>query len=1004
MSLSRKAFPKEFISLADIYVAYRKAKSEAFYDGMHPTAIDFTKYEKNITNNLRKLHADICSSDPKWYADVNKIGGYLYVPKSIDESKWDGFSEVHFRAVDPIADWEHRFVSSGNKKLYAKYRLIITPTVEFQIISALWIIKAGHLYEEKLDKQLSYGNRLRRSEPHMFAQPSENGVLNTDSMGLFTPYFSAYQKWRENGLSAMRDSIKNGASISAVTMDIAGFYHNVSPSFITRKGFLDRLSVELAPEQKLFTNQLLEAIDRWYATTPDYKERPDGALPVGLSASKVISNVLLHQLDYEVKRHVAPIYYGRYVDDIFLVINTPESATSGKQLIRWLSKSIPCLKFKRGSETELRLDIASASDSDLFFTASKQKIFSLSSEHGLDLVGQIASQIRAQSSEYRLLPHVPETASEMASKALLATPDASLAADALRKADVVTVRRLGFSLLLKDVEHYSTDLSSDSWVDTRREFYNLVQRHLLTPKGIFDYSNYLQRVFGLMIANRDFHEAQGFINSLINCFVILDKTTAPLGGRDKYTLCQVYFIKSFVQSATQASTTKDFDKFRELGSVLRKLFKFNATYHIANTQPSLKRLSKELLLADWGNRPYKDFWYYSQTQGINIIRPPRTLSVKRVIRLGAIRRFRDDTELKVPHWPALAFPTRPLTLQEIALINPNVLENPHLFKSSIKGLRGAGVWHFSRIGFSDHDDGKRFTVPHKRRNKIIVSLTNVKTTKNQWKGAAKGRPERSLNRYTQLCSLINNILKDPVKPHYVVFPELSIPRRWAIGFASKLAKQDISFLCGTEYYKHKKSSRILRNDSLISLTTMWPGYRANIVYMQPKLKPSHGEKEELSDIRKQQYEPSSGVKSLPIYNHGEFYFGVLICSDLTTPENRVRFQGKVDSLFVQEWNPDVKTFSFLVEGAAHDIHTFVVQVNNRLYGDSRIRAPYRADYLRDTVRVKGGLSDYFVTGSIDYLALRKFQKLNNMTNKESTFKPVPIGFVMADERKNWREN
>ena len=120
---------------------------------------------------------------------------------------------------------------------------------------------------------------------------------------------------------------------------------------------------------------------------------------------------------------------------------------------------------------------------------------------------------------------------------------------------------------------------------------------------------------------------------------------------------------------------------------------------------------------------------------------------------------------------------------------------------------------------------------------------------------------------------------------------------------------------------------------------------------------------------------------------------------MTNPINRVRYQGKVDSLFVLEWNKDVKTFSFLVEGAAHDIHTFVVQVNNRAYGDSRIRAPYKKDYLRDSVRVKGGISDYFVTGYIDYISLRDFQKRNKMTERNSKFKPVPIGFEMSPKRK-----
>ena len=100
-----------------------------------------------------------------------------------------------------------------------------------------------------------------------------------------------------------------------------------------------------------------------------------------------------------------------------------------------------------------------------------------------------------------------------------------------------------------------------------------------------------------------------------------------------------------------------------------------------------------------------------------------------------------------------------------------------------------------------------------------------------------------------------------------------------------------------------------------------------------------------------------------------------------------------------EWNPDVKTFSFLIEGAAHDIHTFVVQANNRKYGDSRIRAPYRVDFKRDSVRVKGGLDDFYAIGEVDYRSLRKFQNKGNMADKESEFKPVPIGFKVSSSRR-----
>ncbi len=1002
MVIKNRKFTNDFISLADIYVAYRKAKSDAFYDGLHPNALAFTKYENNLKKNLNNLFKSINNNKPIWHTDIETIGSFLYVPKSIDQSKWSDNTSIHYRAIDPIADWNQRFISNSKKKLVSKYRLIIAPTVDYQIISALWILKVGHKFESKLDKRLSYGNRLRRFSPSLFSSKSSNGKLNIDSLGLFAPYFSAYQRWRENGLKSMRSSVENGQNITAITMDLAGFYHNIGPRFLLRPSFLKKINIALDENEYIFTSLLLDSLDVWYSTTPDTKNRPEGALPVGLSASKIISNILLYQLDYEVQNGISPIYYGRYVDDIFIVVKTPEKVESGKDVMRWLAKSISSLKvkFTKDKDAELRLSFNYADDSDLFFTAKKQKIFSLSSKHGLDLVDQIASQIRAQSSEYRLLPEVPETASLMANRALLATPDATLAADALRKADVVSVRRLGFSILVRDIECYSTDLARSEWRKLRQEFYGLVHRYLLTPIGLFEFSSYYPRVFRLMIANHDFEEAEKFIENLCLCFEILDNTTINSElNRNKTELCRQYFEKSLLQTAIQASTAKHFSYWTKLGRVLRKLLNLSDSFKIPNRAPRLKKLSHNLLISDWGSRPYKDYWYYEQKQNITSVPVPRSIAIRKVIRLGAIRKFREEADLKAPHWPALAFPTRPLTIQEIALIAPSVLHDPILFSLSIKGLRGAGVTRMSSVGFYNEDHDPILSVPKKSEEKIYVALTNIETTPEQWEGAASGKPDRSIKRYQNICGLINNILKSSTKPDYVVFPECSIPRRWAIGIASKLAKQGISLLCGIEYYENTKYPNQVRNDCLISLTTRWPGYNSNLIYMQPKLAPSHHEKRGLSKLGKKQQLHNAGVTSLPIYEHGNYLFGVLICSDLTNPNNRVRYQGKVDSLFVLEWNKDVKTFSFLVEGTAHDVHTFVVQVNNRLYGDSRIRAPYREDYKRDSVRLKGGISDYFVIGEIDFKSLRKFQRRNRMTEDKAIFKPVPIGFKMSEQRK-----
>lgn len=992
-------FSDDFITIEDIYIAYRKAKQEAFFDSFHSSSILYAEFEKKLKVNLSKLFQSLTKGQAKWWEDIKFLGGHCYVPKSIDDSCWNKTESVHYRSVDPMIDWMQKFNENNKLKVETKFRLIICATVEYQIISALWIMKVGHKFDEKLNENFSYGNRLRRKRSNELDKNAPLPNLNT--MGLFSPYFTAYKNWRAKGLDAMKNLVTEGKVVTAITMDLASFYHNVSAKFMLRPSFLKMIGVTLNDNEYLFTRQLVDSIDFWYASTPDFRERSEGAIPVGLSASKIISNVLLYELDKQITQSINPKYYGRYVDDIFLVFETPDNILSGNEILRFLSKKIDCLKisWQKKSPPNINLKFSYAFDSELKFTANKQRIFSLSSEYGLDLINQISSQIRLQSSEYRMLPSLPRESVQMAEKALLASSDASLITDALRKADAISIRRLGLSLLIRDIESYSQDLARTEWYQVRKEFYGLVDRYLLTPKGVFELFGYYKRIVQLMIANYDFEYVIIFVDKLKYCFDVIKKT-AKISKYEiiKFELCKKYFSTLLNETLFKASTCKEFDKWKELHEVLNHFKTFSESAMTFNSEIDIKKLSKKLLIADLGTRAYKDYWYYTQHKDAEGISIPKSVNIKRTLKIALILKFVKKTNLKFPHWPALAFPTRPLTIQEIVLLCPDVLNNNKLLKNSIMGLRGASVINNNPLGFTGNNNGVRdFNVPCKNKGKIKVALTSFETTSQTYEMVIQGTPDRTLDRYERVNRLINSILKSNERSDYIVFPECSLPRRWALSISGKLGKQGVSLICGLEYYYGDKENQF-RNDSLISLSTDWPGYHSNFLIMQPKMNPSHEEISQLKAVSKSLYVPDIQTESPPIYKHGNYFFGVLICSDLTNPLNRFKFQGKIDTLFVLEWNADVNTFSYLVEGAAHDIHTYIVQVNNRTYGDSRVRTPYRVSYKRDLVRLKGGIEDYFVIAEIDYLPLRDFQWNGDMTSKTSDYKPVPIGFLMSEER------
>lgn len=685
-------YSEGFITLADLYLAYRKAKVEAFYETTHHHALAFVEYERQLHWNLQKLLRHLTDELAFWTTDPKFIGGYLDIPRSVGD--FPESDAIHFHALDPLEDWKRRFELGRERRAISAFRMLIVPTVDMQIVSALWILKAGHRFDFKVDRQHSYGNRLRGINPSVFDDDQEK-KLNQDCIGLFVPYFSAYREWRENGLTMMRIALEEKRRIVAITMDLRQFYHRTSPAFMLREDFLRGIGLELTGDEHNFSADILKAIDTWYKSTPDYRRRPEGALPVGLSASKIIANLVLCDFDVAVVQSLEPIYYGRYVDDIFLVFEPRRRLVSGKEVLQYLSeksRGMLSLENAQADAPNLRLHLPYAKDCDLVFAGDKQKIFYLHSDHGLDLIEQISEQIRAQSSEYRLLEELPDSSAEMAARALLATPDATLEADALRKADKVSVRRLGFALLLRDVEAYARDLAPSAWRRVRSEFYGLVRRHLLTPKGFFDYVSYIHRIFGLMVACRDFQDAHDFLERFDEVAKLIGRTTTA-GTKElaRFKLCQRYYVQAFLQAALQASTVRGFKFERAYTGLVRHLGSLAGATPVPETAAQLRIRSQQILNSDWGRRPYKDYWYYSHRENAKGPPVPQARAIRRVLRLGGIRRFRKLADLRVPYWPALAFPTRPLSVPEMTLIAPALLQNHHLLRNAIMTLRGAKV-------------------------------------------------------------------------------------------------------------------------------------------------------------------------------------------------------------------------------------------------------------------------------------------------------------------------
>jgi len=299
-------------------------------------------------------------------------------------------------------------------------------------------------------------------------------------------------------------------------------------------------------------------------------------------------------------------------------------------------------------------------------------------------------------------------------------------------------------------------------------------------------------------------------------------------------------------------------------------------------------------------------------------------------------------------------------------------------------------------------------VPHSNLPaKPLVALPAVATEEESWKASVMGMADPDANRYFRVNRLINDALKCHPRPTYFILPELALPRRWFNRLAHRMNHSGVSLIAGLEYQHHGQSSGIpgapdspyVSNQVRAALVSDVLGYTSLVIYEQEKQRAAPEEADLLRQTAGKELRPMQEPVVRKVVQHGHFHFGILICSELTNIENRAKFRGMVDALIVPEWNQDINSFSSLVEAAALDVHCFMIQVNNRRYGDCRI--PYKAEFRRDIARIKGGVTDYYVLARLDVPELREFQTLN-LSPDNPTFKPKPDGYLINPRRRRLR--
>lgn len=539
------------ISLWDsLYFAYRKAKADVYYQSSDRAKL--LKYEENLEQNIETL-LDAINEGPgaSLFADPSFTGTGAFLPKSLDLDPEDVRANISSEDTTVYTSlqqqWEQEVLKTEgiDKPFTASFRLMSDCGIGLHVLSALWIMLVGEEIDQNLFEKRPYANRIRRTRDKKY---------NRSSLGTFERYVKGYKEWMTDATDAMDRLIKQKKKVASFSTDAAEYFHRIPASILSSKWFKEEhLKPLKTTDLKVrLTECLNQSLINWEKrTTSDLRLRTDESstpslgLPVGLSCSAFLGNVVLDEFDKLIKEEVKPAYYGRYVDDITLVMEWHEEFTTPQKVWEWIGKrtdritmtvpdnaqnlsDTPNVVF-RVVPTELD---ASQEDSNneafnVIFKANKTKLLVADAESGQRTIEALKHSLQERSSEWRLLARTPIDADDIGPELISALDEAGERATRSSQLRTLSSTKSNLSLWLREYEQLEHLCDPDTWRKNRVEFYKVVMEQLLTPLKILSYSAFINRVLALALNCGDLKQFQSLVSSAAKAITQIEQNARP---------------------------------------------------------------------------------------------------------------------------------------------------------------------------------------------------------------------------------------------------------------------------------------------------------------------------------------------------------------------------------------------------------------------------------------------------------------------------------------------
>jgi len=299
----------------EIEIAYRKLKCYVYYDKTDLRLREkLAKFEcsANFEKKLQAVRDVVDSANPwsekqfkRWLGQI----GCRIVPKKLVPAQSSNFE----------ANDDGRFITNVTSAQIIEVEAVnyfFDGPIELHLIAVLWLMREGRYLDAQLLPECC-GSRL---SPKLMEE-------HDDSLQLFTKYHEQYSRWRDSGISKAKQLlVEERRNVAILGLDLREYFYRVNLDFNDVRRALRATD---APKGNRALINCIEEINKAYrsqitpllALTHTDLTEAEGGLPIGLCSSLVLANWYLRDFDAAILNSVRPAYYGRYVDDILLVVS-----------------------------------------------------------------------------------------------------------------------------------------------------------------------------------------------------------------------------------------------------------------------------------------------------------------------------------------------------------------------------------------------------------------------------------------------------------------------------------------------------------------------------------------------------------------------------------------------------------------------------------------------------------------------------------------------------------